>query len=389
MDFRFGDEQAAIRELARGILDKEVTPERLKAAEASEDRIDARLWATLAEANLLGVAVPEEQGGMGLGLPELLTLCEEVGRAVAPAPVLGALVLGGLPLARFGDAAQRAAWLAPLAAGDALLTAALDDAGSDDVERPATRARRDGDGFRLDGAKRFVPLGPRAARVLVPAAADDGTALLLLDPAAPGVRWTAARTSTGEPLFALELDGARVAGADRLGGAPGASSGLPPADGAVAARFARDCGLLAACATQIGVSERALEITTGHLRERVQFGAPIGSFPAVQQRAADAWIDLQAIRWTTWRAAWRLAEGLPAERELLVARFWAAEAGARIADTAQHLHGGLGVDVDYPIHRYFLWSRSLALWFGGAAPALARLGRDLAARPPGPEAQPR
>ncbi|HSJ95523.1 MAG TPA: acyl-CoA dehydrogenase, partial [Myxococcota bacterium] len=281
--------------------------------------------------------------------------------------------------------AQRARWLAPLADGEALLGAALDDVAAEDVAQPGTRAFRDGKSFRLDGAKRLVPLGPRAARVLVPAAADDGTALLLLDPAAAGVRWTAARTSTGEPLFALELDGARVAGADRLDGAAGAAA----ASGATAARFARDCGLLAACATQIGVSERAIEITTGHLRERVQFGAPIGSFPAVQQRAADAWIDLQAIRWTTWRAAWRLAEGLPATRELLVARFWAAEAGARIADTAQHLHGGLGVDVDYPIHRYFLWSRSLALCFGGAAPALARLGRELAASPPGPEAQPR
>lgn len=374
MDFRPGEEQAAIRELARGIFDKEVTPQRLGVAEAA-DGFDTRLWETLAEANLLGVAVPEAQGGMGLGLPELLTLCEEVGRAVAPAPVQAALVTGGLVVARFGDTAQQAAWLAPLASGVALLSAALDDPGSDDVERPAARARRDGGDFRLDGAKRFVPLGPRAARVLVPAALEDGTAVFLLDPAAPGVRWTAARTSTGTPLFALELDGARVGGADRLA-----------SDGGAVARFAHDCGVVAGCATQIGVCERALEITTRHLREREQFGAPIGSFPAVQQRAADAWIDLQAIRWTTWRAAWRLAEGLPAARELLVARFWAAEAGQRITDTAQHLHGGLGVDVDYPIHRYFLWSRSLALGVGGAAPTLATLGRSLAASPPGPEA---
>lgn len=130
------------------------------------------------------------------------------------------------------------------------------------------------------------------------------------------------------------------------------------------------------------MSERALEITTAHLRERVQFGAPIGSFPAVQQRAADAWIELQAMRWTTWRAAWCLAEGRPAEREILVAKFWAAEAGSRIADTAQHLHGGLGVDLDYPIHRYFLWSKALELGFGGATSQLARLGRDMASRPP-------
>jgi len=290
-------------------------------------------------------------------------------------------VLGGLPVARFGDAAQRAAWLAPLAAGETLLTAALDDAGSEDVTRPATRARAEGADWRLDGAKRFVPLGTRAARILVPAATPGSVAVFLVDPAAPGVRLSAARPSTRQPLFALELDGARVAHVDRLGG--------EAVDGAAAAAFARDCGVLAACATQIGVSERALEITTKHLRERVQFGAPIGSFPAVQQRAADAWIDLQAIRWTAWRAAWRLAEGLPATRELLVAKFWAAEAGSRIASTAQHLHGGLGVDVDYPIHRYFLWAKALELQFGGASPTLARLGRELAAAPPGPEADPR
>lgn len=376
MDFRFGDEQTTIQELARGILEKEVSSERLEAAEASADGIDTRLWRTFAEANLLGTAVSETHGGMGLGLLELLSLCQEVGRAVAPVPVLPALVLGGLPLARFGTAAQQAAWLPSLASGDALLSAALDDAGSDDIEAPATTATRDGAGWRLRGAKRFVPLGPRAARVLVPAKTDDGVGVFLVDPAADGVQLTAARISTHEPLFALELDGAVVSDEDRLGG--------EPADGAEIARFALECGMLGACATQIGVSERALEITTKHLREREQFGAPIGAFPAVQQRIADAWIDLQSIRWITWRAAWRVAEGLPATREIAIAKFWAAEGGARIADTVQHQHGGLGVDISYPIHRYFLWSRALALRFGGAMPTLVRLGRDLAARGPAP-----
>jgi alkylation response protein AidB-like acyl-CoA dehydrogenase len=320
--------------------------------------------------------VIEAHGGMGLGVLELLSLCHEVGRAVAPVPVLPALVLGGLPLARFGTAAQQAAWLPLLASGDALLSAALDDAGSCDIEAPATTAARDGAGWRLDGVKRFVPLGPRAARVLVPAASDAQVGVFLVDPAAHGVRLTAARTSTHEPRFTLELDGAAVGAEDRLGG--------DTTDGSVPARFALECGLLGVCATQIGVSERALEITTKHLREREQFGAPIGAFPAVQQRIADAWIDLQAIRWITWRAAWRLAEGLPATREIAVAKFWAADGGARIADTVQHQHGGLGVDISYPIHRYFLWSRALALRFGGATPTLARLGRELATSGPAP-----
>jgi len=114
----------------------------------------------------------------------------------------------------------------------------------------------------------------------------------------------------------------------------------------------------------------------------VQFGVPIGSFQAVQHRLADCYIDLEAMRWTAWRAAWKLAQGEPATREVLVAKFWAAEGGARITAAAQHLHGGVGVDVDYPIHRYFLAAKALELALGGATQQLARLGRDMARSQP-------
>ena len=119
-------------------------------------------------------------------------------------------------------------------------------------------------------------------------------------------------------------------------------------------------------------------ITAAYVTEREQFGVPVGTFQAVQHRAADGYIDLECMRWTTWRAAWRLDEGLPALREAAVAKFWAAEGGARIVATAQHLHAGIGVDRDYPIHRYFLWSKQLELALGAATPELLRLGRDLA-----------
>src|SRR4030095_13458303 len=135
----------------------------------------------------VGCAVPEARGGMGRGLLELCTLCEEIGRAVAPVPVLPALVQAGLAIARFGDDAQRERWLRPLAGGTAILTVALQDAGSDDVAAPAARARRDGTGWVLDGAKRFVAAAGRAARVLVPAATDAGVALFLVDPSVAGV----------------------------------------------------------------------------------------------------------------------------------------------------------------------------------------------------------
>jgi hypothetical protein len=374
MDFRFSDEQNTIRDLARGILERELTPERLKAAEAAPERIDASLWKTLAAANLLGVAVPEAQGGMGLGLLELCTLLEEVGRAVAPVPAIAALAQGGLAIARFGTDAQRERWLRPLASGDTLLSVALVDAGSDELTRPATYARREGAAWVLDGTKRLVAVGPGAARVLIPSATDAGVGLFLVDPNAAGVTSTAQRSSTGEPLFELALAGVHASGNDVLGG--------DAAHGAAALRWLHDASIAALCVMQVGVSERALEITTGYVRGRIQFGVPIGSFQSVQHRAADCWIDLQAMRWTAWRVAVRLTEGLDVARDTAIAKFWAAEGGSRIANAAQHLHGGMGVDLDYPIHRYFLWSKALELTLGGATAQLARLGRDLAQSQP-------
>jgi alkylation response protein AidB-like acyl-CoA dehydrogenase len=370
MDFSFSEEQIMLGRLAREILEKEISPERLAEIEAGSDPVDRALWSKLAEANLLGLSVPEELGGMGFGFLELCMLLQEIGRAVAPVPALSTLVLGGLPIAAFGSEAQKERWLRPMAAGELMLSAALEDAESDDPTRPGARARRDASGFLLEGHKHCVPHAGRAARVLVPAALDDGVGIFLVDPNSDGVEAEPRQTSTGEPLHELRLSGLRLEESDLLGG--------PEADGASMSLWIRERALVATCATQIGVTEKALEMTADYVREREQFGAPIGSFQAVQHRAADAYTDLSAIRWTTWRAAWKLSLGMPASREVAVAKFWAAEAGARITGSAQHLHGGMGVDMDYPLHRFFLWSKSLELSLGGAAAQLTRLGRDMA-----------
>jgi alkylation response protein AidB-like acyl-CoA dehydrogenase len=369
MDFHFSEEQAAIRDLAREILEREATPERIKAAETSVTWMDEALWKTLAEANLLGVALPEAHGGMGFGFTELCLLLEQVGRATVPLPALATLT-AALPLAEFGSEAQQAAWLPKVIAGDAILTASLEDAESGEAAAPATRASAEGDGFVLDGQRRRVAFAASAAAVLVPATTGDGVAIFLVDPRADGVRLESGVTSTGEPLSEMTLAGVRVTAEARLGGSD--------VDGAAAVRWLEERTLVALAALQAGVAARALEITADYAREREQFDVPIGSFQAVQHRCADAFIDVEAMCWTLWRAAWRLDEGLPATREAWVAKFWAADAGARVANAAIHLHGGLGSDVDYPIHRHFLWSKALELCLGGAGPQLARLGRDMA-----------
>ena len=370
MDFNFSEDQTMLRDLAREILEKEVTTEQLKEIEQDPDWFDRGLWSQLAEANLLGLVAPEDLGGMGLGIEEVCLLLQEVGRAVAPLPLLPALVLASLPIAEFGTGEQKRAWLAPVASGEAVLTGALLDAGSADPSAPATTAKRNGEAWVLEGEKRLVPAVHLARRVLIPATTDDGVGIFLVDPKAEGVSLTRQQTSRGEPLFSMRLTGVRVGQSELLGD--------DSRSGARTMRWLHDRATAAVCATQIGVCERALEITAEYARERVQFDVPIGSFQAVQHRCADCLIDLESIRWTTWRAVSRLARGLPAAREATVAKFWAADGGARIASTAQHVHAGLGVDLDYPIHRYFLWAKSLELELGAAAPQLVRLGGDMA-----------
>jgi alkylation response protein AidB-like acyl-CoA dehydrogenase len=378
MDFAFTEEQETVRALADEILAKEAPWERVREVSRSDVWLDAQLWEKLAEAHLLGIAVPEAHGGMGMGLLELCVLLEEAGRRLAPVPLLETLVLGALPVAEFGSEEPRARLLPGVARGGCVLTAALEDAGAGEGETPATRASRRGDGFVLSGRKRAVPFARAAARVLVPAALDGGTAIFLVDPRGRGVSLEARVTSTGQPLFELALSDAPVGAGDLLGG--------PSADGAATVAWIRERALVGIAALQTGVCSEALRITVGYVREREQFGVPIGSFQAVQHRCADAFIDVEALRWCTWRAAFRLAGGLPAAREARVAKFWAAEAGARVGAASVHLHGGIGSDVDYPIHRYFLWSRALEASLGGAAPQLALLGRDMAHSGPPREA---
>jgi len=375
MDFAFSQEQDSIRDLVRGILEKEVDHDRLKIVEAGDEWIDRKLWATLAEAGLLGIAVPEDAGGMGFRFQEICVLLEEVGRTVAPVPVLSTLVLGALPIARFGTAAQRAELLPPTVAGDAMLSAALEDAASSDIDRPATRARRQGDGWSIDGDKLFVPLAAQSQRILLPATTDDGVCVFLVDPHAAGVELEGSRLANGQNIARVRLRQVAVTDGDLLGGVAG--------NGAEQIRWVYERAQVAIAALQVGVSARALEITSSYVSERIQFGVPIGTFQAVQHRAADGYIDIQAMRWVMWRAAWRLSEELPAGREATVAKFWAADAGTRMANTAQHLHGGIGVDRDYPIHRYFLWSKSLELTLGGVPHQLGDLGRDMARTGPG------
>jgi alkylation response protein AidB-like acyl-CoA dehydrogenase len=368
MDFSLSEEQEAVRDLARQIFSGHVTHERLLALTRSGEWFDMDLWSEIAKANLPGVALPESVGGSGFGPVELCLLLEEVGRHVAPVPLLATSVLGAAPIAEFGSDAQRSRWLRPVAEDGAVLTAALSEVGAAVPSRPRVAARRDGNDYRLDGVKDCVPAAHLAAGVLVPARVENGVGVFIVDPRGPGVDLERQEMTNGEPQSRLTLNGVRVPAADLLGDV---------ARGAAIIDWLVLRATLGLAAIQVGVAEDALARTAEYVGERKQFGRPIAAFQGVALRAADAYIDVESLRCTVYQAAWRLSAGLDARVEVASAKWWAATAGMRVAHTAQHLHGGIGSDLEYPIHRYFLWAKQNELLFGGENQQLAQLGAHL------------
>lgn len=370
MDFTLTDDQQALQELARQIFADHGTHERHKGIEASGADRDDDLWRALAESGLLGIALPEANGGGGLTFLELAVVLTEQGRYTGRVPLVPSAVLGGLPIAEFGTESQRAGWLPRIADGSLVATAALVEPNRP-PEDPSVTATRDGDRWRLDGVKTCVPAGTQAGLVLVPARTSDGeVGVFAIDPAADGVTVERQATMVGIAEAQLSFAGA-AAGADAvLGGST---------DGAAIVRWAADRAMAAMCAVGVGVCEEAVRITAEYTKTREQFDRPIASFQAVGQRAADAYIDTQGVRLTSLQAAWRLGAGLPADDAIVIAKFWMADGGQRVVHAAQHLHGGMGVDRDYPLHRYFLWAKHLELALGGSHTQLLRLGAGIAA----------
>ncbi|MCW2897649.1 MAG: acyl-CoA dehydrogenase domain protein [Actinomycetia bacterium] len=385
MDFTLTPQTTELRDLAGAILRECSTPGRLDSLDASGEWLDRRTYRALADAGVLGAVLPEDAGGAGLGLTELHYLLQQAGMAAAQVPLLETVALGAVTIARLGTAAQRDRWLPGVVAGTTLLTAALAEPAAAGRGQPAARARKSGAGWSLSGASTQVPLAGLADAVLVPATMPDGTrAIFLIDPRADGVTLRRQHTLAPRPAWAMHLESAQAGPDNRIG--PGGPGGLGdcggPMEAAVDDLLLRAGSALAS--VQSGVCAAALRLTADHVRTREQFGRPIGTFQAVRQRLADAWIDTEAAQLTSLQAAWRLSAGLDAADAVAIARWWAAEAGHRVLHTAHHLHGGTGIDLSYPLHRYFRLAKQIEFSLGGANRELSGLGRALAARPGGP-----
>ncbi|MEW1924869.1 acyl-CoA dehydrogenase family protein [Streptomyces sp. NPDC088360] len=352
MDFTPTEEQAAARELAGEIFGDLSTPERLAAAGAGSD---AELWKALCAAGLPGAV--EDVGLLGLVL-----LVEEQGRRTAQVPFAASCVYGLLAVAAHGTAEQRGRLLPGLRDGTAVATGAFPARGG--VVASAEGAPAGGSTGALTGVVPWVPWLRDATEVLV----------AVRDPAPGGghslwrVRVADAET---EPV---ELTAPWAAGRLVLAGTPGERIGGEGAyDDVLASARTAFAGL------QAGVCAGSLARAVAHTNEREQFGRPLAAKQGVQLRAADAHMDTEAIRVTAYEAAWRRDTGLPYGTHALTAAWWASEGGKRVVHAGQHLHGGMGADLDHPVHRHFLWGRQLDAYLGSGSEVLQEMGDLIAA----------
>ncbi|MET9953206.1 acyl-CoA dehydrogenase family protein [Streptomyces sp. NPDC006339] len=391
MDFTPTEEQQAARELAARIFGDLATHERLAAAGTGTD---AELWKALCAAGLPEAV--EETGLLGLVL-----LAEEQGRTTAQVPFTASMAYGLLAVARHGTEEQRARLLPGLRDGTTVMTGAFPAAeGAAAVRASAIRAgagglaradARAGDGDasvragadaragrgdgalpdsavragargrgRLTGTVAWVPWLRDATHVLVP---DEERRL-----------WLVRREDAG-PVEAVELTAPWSAGRLVLDGTPAEPLGGP---GPEAYEEVLAAARIAFAGLQAGVCAGSLARAVAYTSEREQFGRPLSSNQAVQLRAADAYMDTESIRLTAYEAAWRYDRALPCAEHALTAAWWASEAGKRVVHAGQHLHGGMGADLDHPVHRHFLWGRQLDAYLGCGTELLAELGDLLA-----------
>ncbi|MFK7733922.1 MAG: acyl-CoA dehydrogenase family protein [Pseudomonadales bacterium] len=370
MNFELTEDQREVQALARKIIEDYCSNEQLRAFDKGE-RFDEALWQELAKAGLLGIAIEEQYGGMGFDFETLCLLVEEVGRCVAPLPVVSSLVLATLMVQRFADADLKTKILPDVASGKSLLIAALSETDDGGVFPSTMQAIKTDSGWQLDGEKHFVPFASRAQMLLLSARTETGVALYLLPADSKGVSMQQHTSTAGENQYSLSLQSVELGPEQCLLSGEKAQTALIEIN---------NLGVAASCAQMLGICDVMLRTTAAYTSEREQFGVKVATFQAVGQRAADSYIDVECLKLVTQKAIYAVEHESPKEAlsACLVAKIWAGDAGHRVSHAAQHLHGGMGVDRDYSLWRYCLWAKQLELTLGNSAELTEQLGAEIA-----------
>jgi alkylation response protein AidB-like acyl-CoA dehydrogenase len=359
MDFSFTPDQTLLKNSARAFLDEHCKPATVRLLWEDPRGESESMWKEMAQLGWLGLSLPEEHGGSGLGMVESALLLEELGRAAYPGPYWPTTLVASA-IAEAGTEAQKKRWLGAIATGDARATVTLLDGDLDwSPEATATRAEKTPDGWRLTGVKRYAAWSHVANVLLVPARAPEGVSLFLVDPAAAGLTSSPVQCmDPGTRWVQLTLDKVPVRTEDMLG-APG--SGTP-----VLQRLLRRAGVGAA-AEMLGAARRCLDMAVGYAKVREQFGQPIGSFQAIRHKCADMLLEAENSHSAVYYAAWALDAGAEdAETAASIAKAYVGDASRKVCGDAIQVHGGIGFTWEFDLHMYFKRAKALEAQYGDA-----------------------
>ena len=361
MDLGLNEFQQMLRNSAREFLEAECPVSYVRDMELDERGYWSELWSAMAGLGWLGLIFPEEYGGESLGSVELAILLEEMGSALLPGPYFSTVVMAGIALAEAGSEDQKNECLARIAPGQLIVTMAVTEpSGLWDPRGIEATARRTDAGYVINGTKLFVPNAHVSDYVIVAARTGEGetdVSLFIVPSNADGLGQSLLTTIASDRQSELILDDVRVDEASLLGDFNGGWDTI-----ATVLKW----GAVGKCAEMLGGAQRVLDMTVQYAKERMQFGRPIGSFQAVQHHAADMAADVDGCRYITYQAAWTLAQGLPCDREVSMAKAWVSEAYQRVCALAHQSHGAVGFTKEYDLQLYSRRAKAAELMFGDA-----------------------
>ena len=359
MDLGLNETQQMLRTSAREFLETECPTSYVRDMERDERGYTPQIWDKLAGLGWLGLVVPEEYGGTGLGFVELAVVLEEMGRVLMPGPYFSTVVMAGMTVADAGSEDQKREYLSGIASGRLIMTLALTEpSGRWDAEGVQTTALKSGDGYVLNGTKLYVPNANVSDYVIVAARTGQGESdisLFVISSSADGLTATPLDTLASDKQSELMLNDVYVPGSALLGEFNG---GWKTLERTLA------WGAVAKCAEMLGGAQQTLDMTVAYAKQRIQFGRAIGSFQAIQHHVADMAADVEGCRYTTYQAAWMLAEGLPAEREVAMAKAWVSDAYHRVCMLAHQCYGAVGFTKEHDLQLYSRRSKAAELMFG-------------------------
>ena len=359
MDLGLDESQQMLKASAREFLEAECPDTYVRDMEEDERGYTPEMWGRLAEQGWLGLIFPESYGGVGLGFLDLAILLEETGRALLPGPFFSSVVMGGMAVMDAGSDAQKSELLPSIADGQLIVSLALTEPSARwDAAGVTTTARPVGDGYVIDGAKLFVPNAHVSDNLIVAARTGQGArdvTLFVTPSRGDGIRQTLLKTIASDRQSEVVFDGLSVPASQVLGEVNG---------GWDTVERVLQWGAVGKCAEMVGGAQQVLDMTVEFAKQRIQFGRPIGSFQAVQHHCANMATDVEGSRYLTYQAAWRLSEGLPADREVAMAKAWVSDAYARVCAVGHQCHGAIGFTKEHNMQLYSRRAKAAELAFG-------------------------